>query len=376
MGKKTEFLYLNEQEMIKAGVLDSAHCVEVLDEMFRLLGKGDYLMGGRKMNEHGIRIFFPEKTDFPNMPVAGPDRRFMAMVGYLGGRFNICGEKWYGSNIINPSRGLPRSVLMVMLNDPDTCEPIALMSGNLLSAVRTGSVPGVGTRYLARKDAKTCAIIGAGPVNKACFQGIRAEAKTLKEIVVYDLFPEKAQAFADWAKAEFGVHGQVGKSLEQTVCAGDIISVAASRLKPVELKNEWIKKGSLLILTGAAFIDDDYWTDAKIIYDNPKMHASYMAEAHDSSDVNAAYDLMIAGQVYRLIDAGRLPVLEGNEQAPHLGKIANKEQPGRISNDQRIAFITGGLPCEDLAWGFELYTKAKAMGLGTTLKLWDEAHWV
>jgi len=89
MGKKTEFLYLNEQEMIKAGVLDSAHCVEVLDEMFRLLGKGDYLMGGRKMNEHGIRIFFPEKTDFPNMPVAGPDRRFMAMVGYLGGRFNL-----------------------------------------------------------------------------------------------------------------------------------------------------------------------------------------------------------------------------------------------------------------------------------------------
>lgn len=376
MGKKTEFLYLNEEEMIQAGVLDSAHCVEVLDEMFRLLGKGDYLMGGPKMNEHGIKVVFPVKSEFPNMPVAGPDRRFMAMVGYLGGRFNVCGEKWYGSNIINPSRGLPRSVLMVMLNDPDTCEPIALMSGNLISAVRTGSVPGVGTRYLANKDAKVCSIVGAGPVNKACFQGIRAEAKQLEEIVVYDLFPEKAQAYIDWAEKEFGVRGAVGANLEETVRAGDIVSVAASRLKPVEMKNAWLKKGSLLILTGAALVDDDYWTDVKIIYDNPKMHAAYMDDAHETGDANAAYAGMIGGQVYKLVDAGRLTPLEGNEQAAHIGKIANGEQIGRESADQRIAFLTGGLPCEDLAWGYEIYSKAKAMGLGTTLKIWDEAHWI
>lgn len=376
MGKKTEFLYLNEEEMIQAGVLDSPRCVEVLDEMFKLMGRGDYLMGGAKMNEHGIKICFPEKSEFPNMPVAGPDRRFMAMVGYLGGRFHVCGEKWYGSNIVNPSRGLPRSILMVMLNDPDTCEPIALMSGNLISAVRTGSVPGVGTRYLARKDARTCSIIGAGPVNRACFQGIRAEAGALEEIVVYDLFPEKAQAYIDWAEAEFGVRGRIGASLEETVRAGDIISVAASRLKPVEMKNEWFKKGSLQILTGAALLDDDYWTSVKIVYDNPKMHAAYMQDAHVSADIGKAYAGMIAGQAYRLIDEGRLPPLEGNEDAAHLGKVALGEQKGRESSDERICFITGGLPCEDIAWGYEIYSRAKEMGLGTTLKIWDEAHWM
>ena len=67
---------------------------------------------------------FPEHPAFPNMPRNGPDRRFMAMVAYLGGRFNITGEKWYGSNKENLGKGLPRSILMCMLNDPDTGRPL------------------------------------------------------------------------------------------------------------------------------------------------------------------------------------------------------------------------------------------------------------
>ena len=64
------------------------------------------------------------------MPLDAPDRRFLAMPGYLGGRFHIAGMKWYGSNINNPQIGLPRSVLMVMLNNVETGEPVALMSTN------------------------------------------------------------------------------------------------------------------------------------------------------------------------------------------------------------------------------------------------------
>ena len=187
MDKRTEFLYLNEEDMIKANVLDSARCIDVEEEIFGLLSKGDYVMGGDSHNSHGIAIKFPEESEFPNMPLDGPDRRFMAMPAYLGGRFNVTGVKWYGSNIINPKRGLPRSVLMVMLNDTDTCEPIALMSANLVSSVRTGCVPGVGVRHLARKNAEVCTCIGAGPVSKACFEAIKIEAKYLNEVLFYDL---------------------------------------------------------------------------------------------------------------------------------------------------------------------------------------------
>ncbi len=83
---------------------------------------------------------------------------------------------------------------MVMLNDMDICEPSALMSGNLISSVRTGCVPGVGVRYLARKGAKTFAVIAAGSVSKACFEAICLEAKAPEEVVVFDIVKEKAEA--------------------------------------------------------------------------------------------------------------------------------------------------------------------------------------
>lgn len=369
----SEFLYLSEDELIQAGVLDSKRCVDVLDEMFQLLGKGDYIMGGPRNNEHGIKISFPKEPQFPNMPADGPDRRFMAMVAYLGGRFHIAGEKWYGSNIINPSRNLPRSVLMVMLNDVDTCEPVALMSGNLISAVRTGSVPGVGVRYLARKDSKVCSIIGAGPVNRACFQGIMVDAVNVKTVVIYDVFPENAQKFADWAKEEYGVQGVIASSTEEAVRAGDIISVAASRLKPVIIKDEWLGKGSTILFTGASQTEESYWQSTKLYFDNTKMHAAYMEDAH-RGDVSpdVAYQGMMGGVIYQMIEAGKLPPIE---EFPSLGDVACGKIPGRTSDDERIALMTGGMPTEDVAWAYDLYVRAKEMGLGQKLKLWDQPHW-
>ena len=103
----TSFLYLNEEDMIKAGVLDSAHCIDVEEELFGLLSSGDYRMGGDKHNSHGISMKFPKEQTHPGMPVDAPDRRFLAMPAYVGGRFHVAGQKWYGSNIENPARGLP-----------------------------------------------------------------------------------------------------------------------------------------------------------------------------------------------------------------------------------------------------------------------------
>ena len=164
MAHKTEFLYMSEPDTIAAGVLDVPKCINNAEEVFTLLAKGDYLMGGNNHNNHGMYIVFPKESPFPNMPVAGPDRRFVAMPAYLGGRFDICGQKWYGSNAANKSKGLPRSVLMVTLNNKDTGEPLAYMSANLLSAARTGAVPGVATRHLARKDAEVLLCIGCGAI--------------------------------------------------------------------------------------------------------------------------------------------------------------------------------------------------------------------
>lgn len=370
MSKKTEFLYLNEEEMIEAGVLNYARCIDVEEEIFELLSKGDYVMGGDKKNSHGIMMKFPKESPFPNMPLDGPDRRFMAMPAYVGGRFNVAGQKWYGSNIINPQRGLPRSILMVMLNDVDTCEPLALMSGNLISSVRTGCVPGVATRHLARKDAKVCTCIAAGPVSKACFEAIRIEAKNLEEVVVFDIVKEKAESFAKEITQKHGLKAWAADSMEEAVKLGDIISVAASSVKPITMCNDWMKKGSLLIFSGRCNVDEEYFSTTKCIWDNTKMHEVYYDE-HMLLPENERFINGIGVQIYRMMYEGKLPPIT---KATSLGDVICGTKSGRTDEDERICFIASGMPVWDVGWGYELYLNAKKKGLGQTLKIWDSPY--
>ena len=366
----TSFLYLNEEDMIKAGVLDCAHCIDVEEELFGLLSSGDYRMGGDKHNAHGIAMKFPKEETHPGMPVDAPDRRFMAMPAYVGGRFHVAGQKWYGSNIINPQRGLPRSILMVMLNDVDTCEPIALMSANLISSVRTGCVPGVATRHLARKGAKVCSCIGAGPVSKACFEAIALEAKELEEIIVCDLFIEKAEAFANEMAEKYGLKATATTCLEDAIRAGDIVSVAASSLKPIHLENEWLKPGSLIIFTGRCWIDEAYYTSSKVIWDHAPMHEVYFDE-HLQLPEEERFKAGIGVDIYQLMHEGKLAPIT---KATSLGDVINGSRVGRENDEERICFVTGGLPVWDVGYGYDIYCKAKEMGLGVELKLWDEPY--
>ncbi len=362
---KTEILMLNEEELIQCGVIDFAHCVDVLEEMFKLLGEGDYVMGGAKHNSHGIAVRFPKESKFPNMPLDGPDRRFMAMPAYLGGRFNVAGCKWYGSNIANPARGLPRSVLMVTLNNADTGEPISIMSGNLISAARTGSVPGVGVRHLANANAEVCTCIGAGPISRSCFQGIYAVAKNLKKLVVYDLFKEKSEEFCQWANETFGIEAEAADTLEEAVKQGDIVSSATSSLKPVELKNEWLKPGSVLIMTGRCYVDEPYFKSAKIVFDNALEHDENYCEQLMLPE-DQRWITCIGSQVYRMAYEGKLPAIIDQ---PALGDVINGRKVRESEND-RVCFITYGMPTEDVAWGYEMYETAKKKGLGTVFPLW------
>ena len=65
---KLDFLYLSEQDMIAAGVMDMKGCIEAIEEMFRLMKAGDFRMGGANGNSHGVMMVFPDDSPFPNMP--------------------------------------------------------------------------------------------------------------------------------------------------------------------------------------------------------------------------------------------------------------------------------------------------------------------
>jgi len=371
-GKRTDFLYLSEPDMIEAGVLDMSRCVDVIEEVFSILSTGDYLMGGPNHNSHGMSIVFPKETSFPNMPVAGPDRRFVSMPAYLGGRFDVCGVKWYGSNAANPPKGLPRSVLTVLLNDKDTGEPLCFMSANLISAMRTGAVPGVGTRYLSRKDSEACSVIGCGPINQSCFHGVMSQMKSIKKVLCYDLYEEKSKAFAELAAKEFGVEAYAAATLEEAMRAGDVITIAASRLKPLILDSTWLKKGATILLSGPARGDEALWINNRLVYDHVQLHEAYVEEAIASGNKAEYYAGVIGGPIYTLIDEGKIQPLEDSIS---LGDIVNGKNPGRQNGEENIILIACGMAVYDIAWGYDLYKYSLEKGIGTKLNLWNEPLW-
>ena len=254
--------------MVAAGVKDMDQCVEVMEDMLLTLNRGDYVMGGQNHNSHGCMVIFPDDPEFEGMPKNADDRRFMAMPAYLGGKYQLAGMKWYGSNVENKKQGLPRSILMMMLNDKDTGAPIALMSANLLSCYRTGGIPGVGAKYLARKDAKVVACVGPGVMGKtslAAFMSVRPGIDTVK---VKGRGQRSLDSFVSWAKKEYPQLKtvQICDTIEECVRDADIISmttsVSNSEATFPYIAEEWIKKGALISMPSAARFDEEFWLSA------------------------------------------------------------------------------------------------------------------
>lgn len=258
-----------------------------------------------------------------------------------------------------------------MLNDKDTGEPLCLMSANLLSSARTGGVPGVAARYLVRDGAEVATVLGCGPINKACFKAIASQVPSLKRVYCYDLFPETAAKFAAWSTEVLGVEGVVEEDLESALRGADVVSVAASRLKPLVVDDSWFAPGATVLISGPMRANDLFWLNSRIVYDNIGLHEAYVEEAIASGDTQAGYDAVIGGPLYRLIDDGKLPALT---ESTDLGGMVLGKTEGRQNQTERIVFVACGMSVFDLGWGYELYQTARERGLGTPLNLWPAPH--
>lgn len=372
MDRKIEFIYLTEEEMIQAGVTDMASCIDIMEEVFQLLAIGDYVMGGQNNNSHGIEITFPKTSPFPNMPVDSPDRRFMAMCAYLGGRFNICGEKWYGSNIENRKIGLPRSIHTIVLNNQRTGAPIAIMPGNLISSMRTGAVPGVGAKYLARPDAATLGLVGAGVISKACAMGILTACEKISTVKVYDLFKNSAIKLCDFLYESFNVNITLVDSVEDAIRDADVVNISTSGSVVPKVDPKWLKAGMLLSLPANVIIPHEFVENTKVIVDNWKMYESWIEEYNN--DTRSYHDKieLIGGD---LIDC----VLKGSlnpDSFINLGDIVEGNKKGRDNEEEIILLGMGGMPVEDVAWAYQVLENARTKGLGTNLRFWDEPHMI
>lgn len=371
MDAKIDFLYLSEEDMIKAGVKDMASCVEVMEDLLITLYKGDYVMGGANHNSHGCMIMFPDDPQFEGMPKNADDRRFMAMPAYLGGRYQMAGMKWYGSNVDNKKKGLPRSILMMLLNDKDTGAPLALMSANLVSAYRTGGIPGVGAKYLARKDAKVVSIIGPGVMGKTSLAAFVSVCPMVDTVKIKGRSQRSLDAFVKFIKEELPQikNIKICDTVEEAVRDSDIISFTTTVRDDVSsfpyISGDWIKKGALISMPSAARFDDEFLAGCKLVMDNSKLY-----EAWEEEYPYPTYpQVQIIGTKFTdLKHDGKIKA----DDIIDITDIIEKRHPGRESDDEIIVYSVGGMPVEDIAWGGTVYRNAVKMGIGIKLPLWEK----
>ena len=372
MDTRIKFLYLSEPDMIKAGVKNMDQCVEAMEDLLVTLNKGDYVMAGVNHNSHGAQVIFPDDPQFEGMPKNADDRRFMAMPAYLGGKYQMAGMKWYGSNCENKASGLPRSILMMMLNDKDTGAPLALMSANLVSCYRTGAIPGVGAKYLAGKDSETVTIIGPGVMGRTCLLAFLSVCPKITTVKVKGRGLRSLHAFEEFVKKECLQIQQVivCDSMEEAVKDSDIICVTSTApVKEIDfpyIAEDWVKKGALICLPSAARFDDDFLINrCKKVVDNYKLYEAWAEEFPYPS-----YEMVqiIGSKFTDYLHEGRIQ----REDIVDIADIINKKHPGRESDDEIIVYSVGGMPVEDIAWGGTVYRNALKEGIGVELPLWDQ----
>lgn len=372
MDTRIKFLYLSEPDMIKAGVKNMDQCVEAMEDLLVTLNKGDYVMAGVNHNSHGAQVIFPDDPQFEGMPKNADDRRFMAMPAYLGGKYQMAGMKWYGSNCENKASGLPRSILMMMLNDKDTGAPLALMSANLVSCYRTGAIPGVGAKYLAGKDSETVTIIGPGVMGRTCLLAFLSVCPKITTVKVKGRGLRSLHAFEEFVKKECPQIQQVivCDSMEEAVKDSDIICVTSTApVKEIDfpyIAEDWVKKGALICLPSAARFDDDFLINrCKKVVDNYKLYEAWAEEFPYPS-----YEMVqiIGSKFTDYLHEGRIQ----REDIVDIANIVNKKHPGRESDDEIIVYSVGGMPVEDIAWGGTVYRNALKEGIGVELPLWDQ----
>src|SRR4029079_5645585 len=174
---------------------------------------------------------------------------FNVLTGYVG-PIDTAGVKVIGDYVDNIDQDLPSEVAMLTLYDPRTGIPRCVMDATNLTWLRTGAVTGIGARYLARRDSRVLAHVGARGTafaNITAIPGVRP----IGEVRINSRRPETREALAQKVRDELGIKAVALSSIEETVADADIV-VEATRLERPQtlIRDGMMKKGSLLVTYG------------------------------------------------------------------------------------------------------------------------------
>lgn len=316
-------LYLSRDDIEKLA-LPIDQIITALEQMFREKGQG--------------------RTEMPPKPGihTRPDAFIHAMPAYIPS-LGAAGIKWISGYPENHRQGLPYITGLLILNDPETGLPLAVMDATWLTAQRTGAATALAARYLARPDSATVGILACGVQGRSNLEAL-ATLFPLRRVKAFDVRPQVAQAFAR----------DMGEALQLEIAVVDHPKDAVAGLDLVVTSGPILKHAAPAIAAGwlsagafACPVDfDSYWQPAAL------------AEAD-----RIATDDLEQLRYYRK---------EGffqhtPEPYADLGQLAAGLAPGRQREDERLLCFNLGLALEDMATAILLYQRARTQGLGREL---------
>jgi ornithine cyclodeaminase/alanine dehydrogenase-like protein (mu-crystallin family) len=251
----------------------------------------------------------------------------------------------------NPKRGLPSIQGIVCLLDGETGSPLAILNGTFLTALRTGAASGAATDLLARSDADTAAVIGAGVQGRMQLEAMCA-VRSIKKVWIYDIAKEVAARFAKKMSVALAIEIVVAESSRDALQCADIVCTATVSSTPVFADAE-IAPGVHINAVGS------YKPDVQEIPDKTVLRSLLVVD-HRKSALQEAGDLLI-------------PIKRGYMQETHihaeLGEIIAGKVIGRTSDQDVTLFKSVGIAVQDLAAATRVLEQAEIQGFGKMVQL-------
>ncbi len=243
----------------------------------------------------------------------------------------------------NEKLGKPSIHGMYLLFDGATGEPLAVIDGTAETVVKTASNSAVATRLLARPDAQTLLMMGAGNLAPHLIAA-HCAVRPIRRVMIWNRTPAKAASLAarlDRPGLSVAAVGDPASAAGEA----DIVSCATYAAQPI-LKGEWLRPGAHVDLVGS------YREDMRECDDEAIRRAGRLF-------VDARFSTVaVSGDVIAPLRSGALA--EG--RIADLFELASGAKPGRCSDDDITIFKSGGGGHEDLAVALALYERATGGG--------------
>lgn len=299
--------------------------------------------------------FIELSTGNPEMPirahisVAEPEGTVLFMPSYMKPT-EMVGIKAVTLFEDNRSNNIPYIQGMVCLFDGTNGTPQAVLDGTTITALRTGATSGLATKFLARQEAASCAIFGAGAQGKTQLEAVCA-VRNIEKVLVYDTLPEAAKKYAEEMSKALDVEVRVVATQKEAVQAADIICCATFSETPV-FQNEDLAAGVHINAVGS------YKPHVQEVPEEMVLRSRLFVD-HRESALEETGDLII-------------PINKGLFTPQHIvaeiGEVAAKKAPARISEDEITFFKSVGVAVQDLAAAATILRSAEKNDIGTVVE--------